>query len=276
LQTFTTNDGVALSFSDSGGDGVPLVMLHGFQQTKEAFRHQVSGLADSRRIITLDFRGHGESDKPRRGYRISRFAMDVSGLLEHLQVPQVDALGWSMGASVWWSYIDLFGTGRLRRLVMVDQPSAITIHPWMTDREQIETGALWDVATVDTIVEAMQQPQDDEQLRAAIHGACTGEVAPELMQFMVGEMRKTPSYAATRLLYDHCAQDWRDVLARIDVPSLVIGCEGSHVSPASQRYLAELVPGARVHVFAPPVASSHFPFLQNPGAFNEVLAEFLG
>jgi len=276
MQTFTTNDGVALSFSDSGGDGVPLVMLHGFQQTKEAFRHQVSALADSRRIITLDFRGHGESDKPRRGYRISRFAMDVSGLLEHLQVPQVDALGWSMGASVWWSYIDLFGTGRLRRLVMVDQHSAITVHPWMTDREKIETGALWDVATVDTIVEAMQQPQDDEQLRAAIHGACTGEVAPELMQFMVGEMRKTPSYAATRLLYDHCAQDWRDVLARIDVPSLVIGCEGSHVSAASQRYVAELVPGARVHVFAPPVASSHFPFLQNPGAFNEVLAEFLG
>jgi len=93
---------------------------------------------------------------------------------------------------------------------------------------------------------------------------------------MVGEMRKTPSYAATRLLYDHCAQDWRDVLARVDVPSLVIGCEGSHVSPASQCFIAELIPDARVHVFGPPQASSHFPFLQAPGAFNEVVADFLG
>lgn len=70
MQTVTTNGGVALSSSDSGGDGVPLVMPHGFQQAKEAFRHQVSGLADSRRVVTLDFRGHGGSDKPRRGYRV--------------------------------------------------------------------------------------------------------------------------------------------------------------------------------------------------------------
>ena len=63
MPTCTTNDGVALSFSDSGGDGVPLVMLHGFQQTKEAFGHQVSGLTDSRRVVTLDFRGLDESDK---------------------------------------------------------------------------------------------------------------------------------------------------------------------------------------------------------------------
>lgn len=275
MQTFTTNDGVELSFRDSGGEGAPLVMLHGFQQTKEAFRHQVSEFSDSHRVITLDFRGHGRSDKPRHGYRIARLAMDVAELVDHLDLQRVDALGWSMGASVWWSYIDHFGTDRLRRLVIVDQPSAITIHPWMSERERIGTGALWDVAMVDQIVEAMRGPQDDEQLRAAVRGACSGQIAPELLDFMVGEMRNTPSYAAAPLLYDHCAQDWRDVLPRIDVPSLVVGCEGSHVSPASQRFTAEQIPGARVHVFSPPVASSHFPFLQNPEAFNAVLSDFL-
>jgi pimeloyl-ACP methyl ester carboxylesterase len=77
------------------------------------------------------------------------------------------------------------------------------------------------------------------------------------------------------LLWDHCAQDWRDVLPRLDVPTLVIGCEGSHVDPASQRYIAEQVPGARLHVFPRDVASSHFPFLENPAAFDAVVDEFL-
>ena len=66
------------------------------------------------------------------------------------------------------------------------------------------------------------------------------------------------------LLCDHCAQDWRDVLPRIDVPTLVIGCDGSHVAPGSQRYIADQIPGAELHVFPSDVANSHFPFLENP------------
>jgi pimeloyl-ACP methyl ester carboxylesterase len=65
------------------------------------------------------------------------------------------------------------------------------------------------------------------------------------------------------------------VLPRLDVPTLVIGCEGSHVDPVSQRYIAEQVPGARLHVFPRDVASSHFPFLENPAAFDAVVGEFL-
>jgi len=275
MRSFTTSDGVRISFQDSGGDGTPLVMLHGWQQTQEAFRHQRSDLSTARRVITLDFRGHGRSDKPRHGYRISRLAMDVSELLDHLELHQVDALGWSMGASVWWSFIDLFGTGRLRRLVIVDQPSAITRSSWRTEQEHAESGALFDVAMIEKMIEGLLGPQDDEQLRAAVRAACAGELAPDLLDFMVGEMRSAPSHAAAPLLYDHCAQDWRDVLPRIDVPTLVIGCEGSHVPPDSQRYVAAQVPGARVHVFPKEVASSHFPFLQNPQAFNEVLSSFL-
>lgn len=274
MHTFMTKDGLNLSSHDSEGDGTPLVMLHGWQQTKEAFRHQVSDLSNSRRVITLDFRGHGRSDKPHHGYRIARLAMDVSELLDHLELRQVDALGWSMGASVWWSYIDQFGTDRLRRLVLVDQPSAITVRPWMSERERIESGALWDSATVEAVVQALLGPQDD-QLRAGVRSAYSGEIAPDLLEFMVDEMRNTPPHAAAPLLSDHCAQDWRDVLPRIDVPSLVVGCEGSHVSPASQRHVAEQIPGARVHVFPADIASSHFPFLQNPEAFNRVLSDFL-
>ena len=69
MNRFTTRDGVELSYTDSGptdnADGIPLVMLHGWGQTQAMFRHQVEGLA--RRVVTLDQRGHGVSEKPHHG-----------------------------------------------------------------------------------------------------------------------------------------------------------------------------------------------------------------
>ncbi|MFH8519540.1 alpha/beta fold hydrolase [Streptomyces gelaticus] len=65
------------------------------------------------------------------------------------------------------------------------------------------------------------------------------------------------------------------MLPRVDVPTLVIGCEGSHVHPDSQRFIAEQIPDARLHAFPSDMASSHFPFLENPAAFNAVVEKFL-
>jgi pimeloyl-ACP methyl ester carboxylesterase len=273
--TFTTSDGVDLSFRDNGGAGTPLVMLHGWGQTQEMFRHQLPSLPKSR-VITLDFRGHGRSGKPRHGYRIARLAMDVLELLDHLELPSVDALGWSMGASVWWSFVDHFGTGRLRRLVVVDQPSVVAALPWMSERERAESGAIFDMTSLEKLIESLLGPEAEQVLQTFARGTYTGEIAPELWTFMIQEMRHTPAHAGAPLLLDHSVQDWRDVLPRIDIPSLVIGSEGSHVTPASQRLLGQQIPGARVHIFPAEVASSHFPFLQNPEAFNAVLADFLG
>ena len=52
-------------------------------------------------------------------------------------------------------------------------------------------------------------------------------------------------------------------------------CDGSHVAPSSQAYIAEQIPNASLHVFGADVASSHFPFLENPAAFNAVVEDFL-
>jgi pimeloyl-ACP methyl ester carboxylesterase len=275
MQVFTTNDGVNLAFRDTGGAGQPLVLLHGWAQTQESFRHQITGLSATYRIITVDFRGHGRSDKPRHGYRIARLAMDVAELLDHLELPEVDALGWSLGASVWWSFVDHFGTGRLRRLVIVDQPAAVATLPWMSEHEGAEAGAIFDLPSLEKLVQSLLGPNAEEILQSFARGTYQGDIAPELWDFMVAEMRHTPAYAGAPLLLDHSVQDWRDVLPRIDVPTLVIGCEGSHVSTASQRFISECIPGSQVHIFPASVARSHFPFLQAPDAFNAVLTDFL-
>ncbi|MET8542971.1 alpha/beta hydrolase [Kitasatospora sp. NPDC004799] len=275
MHELTTNDGVRLAYRDSGGDGVPLVLLHGWGQTQEMFRHQLDGLAPGRRVVTVDFRGHGRSEKPRHGYRVARLARDVLALVDHLGLGAFDALGWSMGASVWWSFLDQYGTGRIRRLVLVDQPAAVAAVPWMSPAEQRDCGAIFDVAGLLELGAALAGPDGDRVREDFVRSMFTGDTDPELLAFVTGQIRATPAYAGVPLLFDHCAQDWRDALDRIDVPTLVLGCEGSHVDPASQRFIAARIPGARLHVFPASVASSHFPFLENPGAFNAVVDEFL-
>ena len=270
-----TNDGVELSYRDSGGRGVPLVMLHGLGQTQQAFTRQFELLGKNRRIITVDFRGHGESGKPTHGYRIARLAADVAELLDHLQLDVVDALGWSMGASVWWSYIDLFGTSRIHRLVVVDQPTVIVKAPWMNDLEHAAAGSIWDLATLGAIVTGQCAPEPPEPNVDSLAWSYTGEMDPVVLDILVEGMRAGAPFEIGKLLCDHSMQDWRDVLPRIDVPTLVIGSEGSHVTPDSQRDTARQIPDAEVHIFTKAVASSHFPFLQNPQAFNIVLERFL-
>lgn len=276
MPTFTTDDGVRLSYLDSGGDGVPLVMLPGWGQTQAMFRHQLSGLGEHRRVITYDHRGHGVSEKPRHGYRIARLAEDFQELLDHLDLLEVDALGWSMGASVLWSYLDNHGTGRLGRLVIVDQPAAVAAVSWISEQERTDSGAIFDVAGLLQLCTDLNGPDGQAVVQGFVRSMFTGDPDPELWAFVLEEIRSTPAYAGVPLLFDHCAQDWRDTLPRIDIPTLVIGCEGSHVSPDSQRYTAERIPDARLHVFPIAEASSHFMFLQNPPAFNAVVSEFLG
>ena len=275
MKELITTDGTRLAYQDSEGEGVPLVMLHGWGQTQAMFRHQLADLSSGRRVVTVDLRGHGLSDKPRHGYRIARLARDVRELVDHLRLGRFDALGWSMGVSVWWSFIDSYGTGRIRRFVAVDQPAAVAAVPWMSEREQRDVGALFDVTELLALGAALAGPGGDEVRADFVRGMFRGEPDPDVLAFVADQITSTPAYAGVPLLFDHCAQDWRDVLPRIDVPTLVIGCEGSHVHPDSQRFVAERIPGARLHVFPAGVASSHFPFLENPAAFNAVVEKFL-
>ncbi|MEU0468873.1 alpha/beta hydrolase [Amycolatopsis sp. NPDC006131] len=278
MHRFTTRDGVELAYQDSGpadGDTPPLVMLHGWGRSQILFRHQFTGLAVGRRVIPLDLRGQGASDKPRHGYRIARLASDVHELLAHLGAERVDAFGWSMGVSVWCSYIDQHGTGRLRRFVAVDQPAAVSTAPGMSEQERTESGALFAPVTLSSTLLELGGPQRESAIHAFARGAFGRPPDPAVLNLVVEAMRTLPAHAGVALLWNHGLHDWRDLLPRIDVPTLVIGCEGSHVNPASQRFVAERIPGAEVRIFPADVASSHLPFLENPPVFNAVVGKFL-
>ena len=70
-------------------------------------------------------------------------------------------------------------------------------------------------------------------------------------------------------------QDWRDVLADIDIPTLVIAGEVSHVAPGSQEWIRDRMPNATLRTFTRAEGGGHFPFFEVPGPFVEALTGFL-
>src|ERR1700730_18207778 len=93
---FRTNDGVRLHYLEAGA-GKPLVLIHGLSQTAEQFQFPIDSLADRYRLIALDRRVRGESEKPNFGLKMHRLAQDLREALIAANADEVTLLGHSMG-----------------------------------------------------------------------------------------------------------------------------------------------------------------------------------
>ncbi|GAB4433415.1 MAG: alpha/beta hydrolase [Chloroflexi bacterium OHK40] len=267
----TTNDGYRLHYEERG-QGEPLVLVHGWSQSAAMFMHQLNGLSDRYHVIALDLRGHGESDKPAHGYRISRLAKDLYDALDELQLSDVNLLGWSMGCSVAWCYLDLFGPARLARLILVDEPAWVMHTPDQSADEIANTGAILDAAGLVGLYNALRS-DTVATVSGFVGGMVTPDMPADLREWVIAENLKLPAEYAARLLLNHGSLDWRDVIPRISLPTLVIGGKHSHVNPQSQIWIHEQIPDSRLEIFEE--GGSHFMFLEAPDRFNAVVDAFL-
>jgi pimeloyl-ACP methyl ester carboxylesterase len=122
--SYKADDGVRIAYYDMNSDagGPPIVLHHGF--TADAQRNWfLNGIVEAltgrgRRIIAVDARGHGESDKPRDPalYGGVRLARDIVGIVDLLNVETYDLVGYSMGAMI--AIHTAARDTRVRRLVL--------------------------------------------------------------------------------------------------------------------------------------------------------------
>ena len=277
MSTFTTSDGCVLDFRDTetSASGRTLVLLHGWSQSRALYDRVIPALASEHRVVSLDQRGHGESPWTGSGARIARLAADLHELLEHLGIESADMAGHSMGASVLWSYIDNYGTGRLRSLIVLDQPSACTVLPWMDSDEAAAAGAILSFEGAEGFVAGLNGPEVETVRHDFLRSMLTPGISDEDFAIILAENLKPDAGFVSRLLLDHVMQDWRDMLGAIDVPTLVTAGEVSHVAPASQRWTAEHIPNSELYVFSEAEGGAHFPFFEAPEPFVAVLLKFL-
>lgn len=272
--TMTTSDGTRIPYRMKGA-GPALIMVHGWSQSGAMFQHQLDALSDRYTVIVPDVRGHGEAPDPRGGLRMARLGKDLHELIAHLALDRVSLLGWSMGVSVLWAYIDLYGTASVDRLVFVDQPSMLTVLPGMAELDAKNAGALFTVPQLYELYAALRGPDGEATRASFVKSMVTPTIAPALYEWILKENAATSRAVAAELLLSHCTNDWRDLLRRIDRPVLVIAGSVSHVAVRSQQFIAAQIEGASYHEFDAAHGGAHFPFLEAPDAFNQVVGSFL-
>ncbi len=274
-KTVAVDGDIRLSYLEAGS-GPTLVLIPGWSQTAAQYRHQLEGLAARHRVIAFDLRGHGDADKPGYGYRIARLATDLQNALVALDLNQVTIVGHSMGCSVLWCHFDLFGAGRIGRYVFCDQATCLTRNPDWSEQQVADYGPIFTADSVSETANALRGPGGTEATVGFLRAMVTPGISADLFQWIVDMNMKMPRAAAADLLYNHCHQDWREVLPRIDRPTLFIGGKGSLVPHSCMQWEATQVPGARVEIFDDGEEGSHFMFIENPAKFNALLAGFAG
>ncbi|KAK3373489.1 Alpha/Beta hydrolase protein [Lasiosphaeria ovina] len=235
--TIKTGDGVRLSYNQTGPrNGQQLLFVTGWRQAAVEWRKQVKYFSSvGFRVTTFDMRGHGESDEPDFGYR----------------------------------YPD--ARKRVAKLVLVDQTADIIRDPSWTDAQAALISAIFTPnAVYDLYADILAG-----QLEPLVRGMFTSSVSESDFEWFLSQNKKMSDVNAAALLLDHSFKDWRDVLPRISVPTLVLAGEVSVFPHAGIEWIATQVPGARNYTFTAAEKGSHFVFWENPERFNSVLLDFL-
>ncbi|MBW8483735.1 alpha/beta fold hydrolase [Actinomadura parmotrematis] len=135
---------VRLFYTDDAPDAAPgapspdpVLLVHGYGADSADWSFHIPALAERRRVIAPDLRGHGRSSAPATGYRTADFTADLVALLDRLGVERVVAIGHSLGTLV-VSALAVEHPDRVRALVCVDpgygQPEEVAAYfPAMYD-----------------------------------------------------------------------------------------------------------------------------------------------
>lgn len=267
MPTITTNDHIDIYYEDRGY-GRPLVMIHGWGFSGRFFHKNIDVLATQTRVITIDLRGHGYSDKPSHGYRIPRLARDLYDVLEALELENVTLLGWSLGCPVIWSYLELFGNERLAQTIFVEQtPRQYIASDWPYAHSHCYDDA--SLASMSVHVELETARFDEQQLQDIMQTTPSEKEKAHMLE----EMGRTPAGIRNAIMADHTRYDWRDLIPTIHLPSLVLVARQDKVfSWKGPAWVGEHLPHAETVFFE---NSSHALFLDEPTTFNEVVLHFL-
>jgi len=254
-----------------------LVFIPGWSANGAEYINVLFLLSRHYHVYVLDPRNQGLSDRVDFGVRISRFAVDLKEFADHAGLQQADYCGWSMGASVLWSYIDLFGTRGIRKAVIVDEPISIYSHADWSEQERLEAGGL--TTSPERMIAAFTTGAATNELIVDM-SAVERAMATDSPHFVNSEsfarefVRNDPKFAAL-VLFDHATNDWRDVVRRkIDVPTALFTGEFSHNLP-SQRWMKSVIPNATLYIYTKAEQGDHFLMFKNPTKFTTDLQSFL-
>ncbi len=274
LQVGSENSAPVELYYEDHGSGSPVVLIHGWPLSGRSWENQVPALVDAGyRVITYDRRGFGWSSQPWGGYDYDTFAADLEALLAHLDLRDATLVGFSMGGGEVARYISRYGTARVAKAVL-----AAAVPPYLYQSDDNPEGGL-DDATIQQFKDGVRGDRI-----AFLEGFTTDFFTAGDRSDLVSEPnrlynREIAAFASPKGTLD-CIDafgrtDFRDNLAKIDVPTLVMHGDSDAIVPfevSGKRSHEAITNSSLVLIEGGP----HGFNATHPEEFNRALLDFLG
>lgn len=247
-------DSVWLHFEEAPGGAPALVFVHGLGCDLSFLAPQFGVFAGGHRVVALDLRGHGHSDKPQQDYTIPAFADDLAWILRELALERPVVVGHSMGGAI---ALELAAEQpkRLAGVVLLDTAVLPSADVWAGVQPVIASlkAPGYEQAARRFFAEAFFLPTDDAERKEAV----------------VAAMLSTPQHVLASAFENIFAWDSAAAAARCQVPTLYVA--STHPRGDVFRF-GEACPTL---VHGQVVGSGHFLQLEVPDQVNAMIHRFL-
>jgi len=262
----TGGGGVQLHVVEKGNpDGRPILFIHGFSQCSLAWSRQMnSDLADDFRLVAIDLRGHGLSDKPKDAYADSKlWADDINAVIQTLNLDHPVLSGWSYGPLVILDYIQHYGEDAIGGIQFVGgvtklgSEEAVAV---LTPEFLGLVPGFFSIVTEESV----------SSLRSLLHLCFSPEPSAEDMYLMLGYNMSVPPHVRQGLLSRSIDND--DLLSQIRKPVLIThSADDAVVKPEIVRQHKAGIAHAEIDLVE---NVGHAVFWNDAPAFNRSLRAF--
>lgn len=265
---------VNVHVEDTGGEGRPVVLIHGWPLSGKSWSEQISALTGAGyRVITYDRRGFGESDKPLTGYDYDTLTEDLHGLLDALELQDVTLVGFSMGGGEVARYVAAYGEDRLRSVVF-----ASAVPPMMMKTDENPDGPLEAEKAAEMSANLIKDEDAfyDQFTKEFFSPNADGNIAVTEEQRLaaLALCKQASKPAALEAMQSFGLTDFREDLTKVTVPTLVIHGDSDGTVPfeGSGKRTHEAIPHSILHVIT---GGPHGINVSHAEEFNAELLAFL-
>ncbi|MEO8591034.1 MAG: alpha/beta fold hydrolase [Flavobacteriales bacterium] len=247
---------------DDAGNGLPLLLIHGFPHDRRLWGKQLTGLQDTARVIIPDLRGFGASGDPAGTMTMDDHAADLHALLEELGIQKVVVAGLSMGGYIALAFLARY-PDVVKGLILSNTRATADSDEAREGREDTARKVMTE--GVPLLARAML-PKMLSQERLSTQPGLSSSI-----KTMMAEQRPAGVVAALRGMA--ARPDRTPMLSTIRVPTLIItGSIDTVIPPSESEAMARAIPGSKLLVI-PNVA--HLSNVEAPDAFNSAVRVFM-
>jgi 3-oxoadipate enol-lactonase len=253
-------------FTDPWTENDVVLMHHGYCRNSRFWNAWVPALARSYKTLRFDVRGCGESSVPPEGcvWSAQQLARDALGVIDGLGIQRVTWIGESSGGIIGIVFAASY-PDRVNSLVLCDTPFKLGGSKLASD---------YSMGQEDTPAAIEKLGFKEWCTRTMGHRIDKTKAPPELEQWYLSEMAKTPQHVAKALIRVFDEADISPLLAKIEAPTLVLsGARSPIAGPDQQRLMKEHLPSAHFQIFED---IGHGSFLLVPDRCTAAVLEFLG